>query len=212
MSLSTQKAKSCVSAHIRTLPGRYLYLNGCVVATGRSPCVGLVGLTLGGGIGTLQGKHGLVMDSLLSVRMVTAQGNIVKASREENSELFWGPRDAGANFGVVTSATYRTYPATNGGHFVNADFEFAAKSSSGLWELLKSLDDDEKMPAELSIVIGAGYNRVNKEVSCLRPSSLPWLSSLRQSDVGDDAQKPLVCPKLTPRRQSSSRMPPIREL
>jgi fumiquinazoline A oxidase len=125
--------------------------------------VGLVGLTLGGGIGTLQGKHGLVMDSLLSVRMVTATGEIITASKAENPDLFWALRGAGANFGIVISATYKVHDATNNGRFVSADFEYSEASSCELWELLKSFDDD--MPLELSIVLGCGYNRTKAQVS-----------------------------------------------
>ncbi|KAI8632684.1 hypothetical protein F5Y19DRAFT_491330 [Xylariaceae sp. FL1651] len=138
-----------------------LYQAGKELPTGRSHCVGLVGLTLGGGIGTLQGKHGLVMDSLLSVRMVTAQGETVTVSKQDNPDLFWALRGAGANFGIVTSALYKVYDAANGGQFVNADFEYDGSNTVELWRLLESLDDD--MTSELSIVLGCGYNRQKKE-------------------------------------------------
>jgi FAD/FMN-containing dehydrogenase len=71
---------------------------------------GIAGLTLGGGLGYLMGKHGAVCDNLLSVEVVTADGEVVTASEDVNPELFWAIRGAGANFGVVTSFRYRLHP------------------------------------------------------------------------------------------------------
>jgi FAD/FMN-containing dehydrogenase len=71
---------------------------------------GVGGLTLGGGMGRLQRRYGFTIDSLLGVELVTADGRLVRVSKDENSELFWGMRGAGANFGVVTSFRYRLHP------------------------------------------------------------------------------------------------------
>jgi hypothetical protein len=71
---------------------------------------GVGGLTLGGGIGRLQRKYGYTIDNLLGVDLVTADGALVHAGPDENSDLFWGLRGAGANYGIATSFRFRMHP------------------------------------------------------------------------------------------------------
>ena len=79
---------------------------------------GIAGLTLGGGLGWLMGNHGLAIDNLLSVQLVTADGRILTASEREHPDLFWGLRGGGGNFGVAASLAYRLHavgPTITGG-------------------------------------------------------------------------------------------------
>ena len=71
---------------------------------------GVAGLTMGGGIGYLSRGHGLSIDNLISADVVTADGRLLHANEEENSDLFWAIRGGGGNFGVVTNLEYRLHP------------------------------------------------------------------------------------------------------
>ena len=84
--------------------------HGLVCPVGVVGHTGVAGLTLGGGIGRLQRRFGLTIDSLRSVELVTADGRLVRASADEEPELFWGLRGAGANFGIATSLEFDLHP------------------------------------------------------------------------------------------------------
>ena len=125
--------------------------HGLAVPGGQISHTGIAGLTLGGGIGWLSRMHGLTIDSLLSVELVTADGRLVTASATENPELFWGLRGGSGNFGVVVSFEYRLHdvgPMVLGGPLIYAlddaaaamrnarDFFLDAPDEVSLWLVL----------------------------------------------------------------------------
>jgi FAD/FMN-containing dehydrogenase len=88
-------AASCLAEH------------GLAITAGDATSVGVGGLTQAGGIGWMVRKHGLTIDSLLAAEVVTAAGDVVRASATENADLFWGLRGGAGNFGVVTAFEYQ---------------------------------------------------------------------------------------------------------
>ena len=89
---------------------RETQVHGLATPGGVVSTTGIGGLTLHGGMGHLRRKHGLSLDNLLSVEIVTADGQVRTASAREHADLFWAVRGAGSNFGVVTSMEFRLHP------------------------------------------------------------------------------------------------------
>jgi FAD binding domain/Berberine and berberine like len=84
--------------------------HGLAPLAGSSPDVGVTGYSLGGGISWLGRKHGLAANSVVAIELVNAEGDLVRASRDENSDLFWALRGGGGSFGIVTAIETRLYP------------------------------------------------------------------------------------------------------
>ncbi|MBT2233541.1 FAD-binding oxidoreductase [Nonomuraea sp. NEAU-A123] len=87
--------------------------HGLAISSGDTKSVGVGGLTLTGGIGWKVRKYGLALDSLVAAEVVTADGEVVYASAEENPELFWAIRGGGGNFGIVTAFEFAAHPTTD---------------------------------------------------------------------------------------------------
>jgi FAD/FMN-containing dehydrogenase len=123
--------------------------HGLACTGGAISTTGVAGLTLGGGWGWLQGKYGLSLDNLIAVEMVLADGRVVGASENENPELFWAVRGAGANFGVAVSLTFRLHevgPTVVGG-LVAYPFAKAGEVLRYYGEFVRELPDELSMGA-----------------------------------------------------------------
>ena len=84
--------------------------HGMATPVGINSTTGIAGLTLGGGFGWLTRKYGMTIDNLISVEMITSDGEKIRASQNENTDLFWAVRGGGGNFGVVTQFEFQLFP------------------------------------------------------------------------------------------------------
>lgn len=125
--------------------------HGLATTGGLISTTGIGGLTLGGGVGWLMGRCGLVCDNTLSYDVVTAKGELVRASADEHPDLCWALKGGGGNFGVVTSITYRMYPITT----VLSGMILHPMARAG--EVLRRYRDfvQSGLPDELTIYAGA---------------------------------------------------------
>ena len=133
----------------------------CGLATplGVVSMTGIAGLTLGGGLGWLNGRHGLACDNLLSADIGTADGQLVMASDEVNEDLFWGIRGGGGNFGVVTSFEYRLHPV---GPVLAGGLSYPLTTAP---EVLRFYDDFVKAaPDELSTAVSLAWTPAGEPV------------------------------------------------
>ncbi|KAF2792192.1 Glucooligosaccharide oxidase [Melanomma pulvis-pyrius CBS 109.77] len=136
---------------------------GLMIQGGSGSCPGYVGLTVGAGVGRYMGYFGLVTDGLISARVVTATGELVQVSETENSDLFWGMRGAGANLGIITSATFQAHRMAdhNGGYVLNADIIYSPDQSAEYFKYLESLEN--KLPGNVAGIHIMSYNNVTGE-------------------------------------------------
>jgi FAD/FMN-containing dehydrogenase len=116
---------------------------GLASPTGTAPPTGVAGLTLGGGLGWLMGKHGLACDNLVGAEIVTADGQRLRASADEHPDLLWGLRGGGGNFGVVTDFELRLHPIdTVYGGYVSYPFAQAAQVVRAYREFTAAAPDE----------------------------------------------------------------------
>lgn len=152
---------------------------------------GVAGLTLGGGLGWLRNKWGLSCDNLLSVEMVTADGRVVKASETEHSELFWGIRGGGGNFGIVTSFEFQLHPIGP-----EVMFTFVFHDGNNAVEALRFFREyTATAPDEVSVVAVLGVFPPGAEAFPHELHGKPYVlfagSYAGSSEVGERVMQPL---------------------
>ncbi|MBL8289691.1 MAG: FAD-binding oxidoreductase [Rubrivivax sp.] len=134
--------------------------HGLAAVLGFVSATGIAGLTVGGGFGYLTRRHGWTCDTLVSMEVVTAEGRVVRASAEENADLFWALRGGSGNFGIVTSFEYRLFEA--GPAVLGGAIAWRADDSRAVLEALRSF--------------AAGTPRELTSVAVLRIAPpAPWL-------------------------------------
>ncbi|HEY4568984.1 MAG TPA: FAD-binding oxidoreductase [Kribbella sp.] len=124
--------------------------HGLAVPAGIVSHTGVGGLTLGGGMGLLTRMHGLSIDNLESVRVVIADGSLLRAAEDENADLFWAVRGGGGNFGVVTEFEFRLHRA---GPIVHYGIAFWGQDQGA--ELLRAARElIPALPREINVMVG----------------------------------------------------------
>ncbi|KAL8783268.1 MAG: hypothetical protein Q9213_004744 [Squamulea squamosa] len=127
------------------------FSRGMEVTVGSCPCTGVLGISLGAGIGRLQGKYGYLNDNMVSIRLLLANGTVITASEETNPSVFWAVRGAGHNFGIGLEATFQVYPQGNNGKHYVVDFEYNLDRLEDLFEAVNRISSP--MPQELAMFI-----------------------------------------------------------
>jgi FAD/FMN-containing dehydrogenase len=170
-------------------------LHGLATTGGVVSTTGIAGLTLGGGEGWLMGRYGLTIDNLLAVEVVTADGEVLTASAQENEDLFWAVRGGGGNFGVVTAFEYRAHPVstvTGGviGHpardgLAVLDFyrEFTSTAPDELTVYLGLADGPDGTGEQLVLMplchCGSDLDQVDSDLAPLRKFGSPLVDDVR---------------------------------
>jgi FAD/FMN-containing dehydrogenase len=129
--------------------------HGLVCPVGTVGHTGVGGLTLGGGVGRLQRAFGYTVDNLTAVELVTAEGRTVRASAEEEPELFWGIRGAGPNFGVVTAFEFRLHPF--GPNLTRGVRIYRPEDTLAVWQAFQHLLSTAPRQMSFSFVIGRAW-------------------------------------------------------
>ena len=153
---------------------------GLATTTGVVSVTGIAGLTLGGGIGWLNGPYGLACDNLLGADVVTADGRLITAGPAENEDLFWALRGGGGNFGVVTSFRFRLHPVAQ---VLAGAVTFPAPQAA---KVLRFYDDFARQsPDELST---AASVHLGPEGQPMVSVAVCWCGSI---ETGEEVLRPL---------------------
>jgi hypothetical protein len=135
-------------------------------ASGTCSRAGYIGAGIGAGIGYLQGTLGLVIDALVSARLVIGSGDLVEVSKDSNPDLFWAIRGAGANFGIITSAVFKVTRQVDDGQIYYADVIYGPDQKVAYFELMEKLN--RNFPSKLGFSSTIFWNGQTSQV-CLLP-------------------------------------------
>jgi FAD/FMN-containing dehydrogenase len=160
---------------------RALWPHRRAISGGTCPTVGITGLTAGGGLGFLSRRYGVTCDRLVEVEIVTADGKLLRASGNENQDLYWATRGGGGgNFGVITALTFELVPVDM--PFTRAEYVFpwkaaervlaawqdwlptAPRDTSGLLEVLTQAPQDGASPTIELEVVHAGSAAATRRI------------------------------------------------
>jgi FAD/FMN-containing dehydrogenase len=157
---------------------------------------GVAGLTLGGGMGRIQRKLGLSIDALVAADVVTADGRLVRASDEENADLFWGMRGAGPNFGIATALEFALAPIgpTIVRGILTYPGERAREVVGALRETMATASDDLMASLVIGRALPPGRFRAATPGSPILTLSLTWAGPLEGADAAVAAVTALGAP------------------
>ena len=162
--------------------------HGLVCPVGVVGHTGVAGLTLGGGIGRLQRHFGLTIDSLRAVELVTADGRLVRATADEEPELFWGLRGAGANFGIATSLELELHPFSGTLH--RGVHIHPASDIHEVWATFRSWA--ETAPETISAIFTVGTGETNEDDPRPIAGRPVVIISYNHSGAGEDVERDIA--------------------
>lgn len=185
-----------LSGEIARESGRH----GLAPVLGQCPGVGASGVTLGGGLGWLSGLHGASCDNLLSARIVTADARPLAADANQNPDLLWALRGAGANFGVATSLEYQLHPI---GPITGGDIHYSIRDARAVLRAFRELMDNSPdafqatlnlTPGERGVFISlchAGSEaEANDTLRQLRAIATPTRELIKRQPFAELAERP----------------------
>ena len=132
----------------------YLWDKGYVATTGGCECVGMVGAGLGGGHGRQEGLYGLIIDNMLQLNVVLANGSTIRVNSTSHSDLLWGMKGAGHNFGIVTSYELNIFPrGPDTWHYHN--YVWTGDKLESVFDALNVLHGNDTTPVDMAYEVGS---------------------------------------------------------
>ena len=155
----------------------YLWDKGYVATTGSCDCVGMMGPGLGGGHGRHEGLYGMISDNIRQVNLVLANGTPIRVNSTSYSDLLWGLKGAGHNFGIVTSFELNIYPrGPDTWHYHN--YLWRGENLKTVFTALNAFHNNGSTPVNMTLNFGQFY--MNASISETEPS-IGWTFAYRGS-------------------------------